>query len=184
MIEGIILAGGYSSRFKQNKMVVNFKGQALILHTAQTLLKICDHVYVVTGHYHEEIKILFKDYSNITIVNNKDYQEGMFSSVKCGASHVKHDFFIIPGDYPLVSDTTYKTLLKGKKTIRVPSYKHKLGHPLFISYSLKDDLVDTDVESLKDFRNLHDYEIIEVEDQFINFDIDTIEDLEEIEGKE
>ncbi len=51
-------------------------------------------------------------------------------------------------------------------------------------YKLKNVLLQTDMENLKDFRNNHDFRIVEVEDQGILSDIDTISDLDKITGKE
>ena len=183
MYDGIVLAGGFSSRFKQNKMCVEYLGKALILHTVCTMLKICDRVYVVTGHYHHEITKVLEGYDKVEVIFNKGYSEGMFSSVKLGVHHVNHDFFIIPGDYPLVNESTYKKLLLGSKDLRVPSYNMHLGHPLFISYSLKNSLLNTENTSLKDFRNQIGYEIIEVEDEYIHLDIDTINDFSKIKER-
>ncbi|MFA7075271.1 MAG: nucleotidyltransferase family protein [Candidatus Izemoplasmatales bacterium] len=184
MFEGIILAGGYSSRFEQNKMCVWFNGKPLILHTIETMLKVCKKVYVVTGYYHKEISGVLAGIDNVEIVYNKSFDEGMFSSVKAGVRHVKHDFFIIPGDYPLVEESTYKIIISGHKTLRVPSYNHRLGHPLFMKYELKEDLIFSYAKSLKEFRNLYDYEIVEVDDKYIHVDIDTIQDFNKINRKE
>ena len=183
MYEGIVLAGGYSSRFNKNKMCVDFKGEPLITHTIKTMLTICEKVYVVTGHYHTEIKKVLSEYKNVEIVYNLSYDLGMFSSVKAGVHHVEHDFFIIPGDYPLINKKTYLSLIKGSKGIRVPSYNKRFGHPLFISLGLKTELLNSDLKSLKEFRNKYDFEIIDVEDANILRDIDTLDDLKEIKGK-
>lgn len=184
MYDGVVLAGGYSSRFNQNKMCAIFQDKALILHTIQTMHKVCEKVYVVTGFYHKEISDILTGYEYVEIVFNKNYDQGMFSSVKTGAHQVNHDFFVIPGDYPLVNVNTYKALIRGKKAIRVPSYNKRLGHPLFLKYDLKKELLETNEISLKAFRDKHDIEIIEVEDEFILLDIDKVEDLNKIKGKE
>lgn len=183
MYEGIVLAGGYSSRFNKNKMCVCFKGEPLITHTIKTMLTICEKVYVVTGYYHNEIKEVLSENKNVEIVYNSSYDQGMFSSVKAGVHHVEHDFFIIPGDYPLVNMKTYLSLIEGSKDIRVPSYNKRFGHPLFISLNLKNELLNSDLKSLKDFRNKYDFEIINVKDEYILRDIDTLDDLKEIKGK-
>jgi molybdenum cofactor cytidylyltransferase len=183
MYDGIVLAGGYSSRFNQNKMCALYQGQVLILHTIQTMHQVCEKIYVVTGYYHQEIADVLKGYEYVEIVFNKNYDQGMFSSVKSGAHQVNHDFFIIPGDYPLVSLKTYKTLIKGSKEIRVPSYIKRLGHPLFIDYDLKNELMMSTLNSLKEFRDQHDLEIIDVDDEFILLDIDKVEDLNKVKGR-
>jgi len=183
MYDGIVLAGGYSSRFKINKMCVEYLGKPLILHVIETMLKICDKVYVITGHYHHEINKVLEGYEKVKVIFNKGYDEGMFSSVKLGVHHVNHDFFIIPGDYPLVNKSTYEKLLIGSKDLRVPSFNRHLGHPLFISFNLKDLLINTETTSLKEFRNQIGFEIIEVDDEFIHLDIDTINDFLKIKER-
>lgn len=184
MYEGIILAGGYSTRFNRNKMCALFKERPLIMHAVETMHEFCDRVIVVTGHYHDEVSTCLKDVSFIDIVYNPNYDQGMFSSVKAGASQVNHDFFIIPGDYPLINKETYQKLLLGKKAIRVPSYAHHLGHPLFMKKEIAKEIIDTDLTNLKEFRNLHDFEIIEVDDENILKDIDSLNDLNNLVGKE
>ena len=177
MYEGICLAGGTSARFNCNKMCALFNEQPLIMHAIQTMSKICHRVVVVTGHYHDEIKACLKDMSFVDIVYNPNYDQGMFSSVRAGASQMNHDFFIIPGDYPLVKLATYKKLASGLKSIRVPSFSQHLGHPIFIKKELAKDLIDTNFSNLKEFRNAHDFEIINVDDEYILKDIDSINDL-------
>ena len=182
MYEGIILAGGYSTRFNRNKMCALFNEQPLIMHAINTMSKICDRVVVVTGHYHDEIKACLKDMSFVDIVYNPNYDQGMFSSVRAGASQMNHDFFIIPGDYPLVTLETYKILASGSKSIRVPSFNKHLGHPIFMKKEMAKDLVDTALSNLKEFRNSHDFEMINVEDEFILKDVDSINDLNNLLG--
>ncbi len=183
MVEGIILAGGFSSRTKQNKMTLKLKGKEIIFHTIETMHKVCERIIIVTGHYHKELKDLLQDYEYIHIAENIDYQKGMFSSVKVGVREVKNNFFIIPGDYPLVSLDTYKNILRGTKSIRVPSYNKHLGHPLYVDFSLKDEILNGGYENLKAFRNAFDFEYIEVDDENILIDIDTMKDFKAIEER-
>lgn len=184
MIEGIVLAGGYSSRFNQNKMAVEFNGKALILNTVYSMLSVCKRVIVVTGHYHEEIQEILRNVKQVEIVKNENYDQGMFTSVKRGVMCVHHNFFIIPGDYPLVKEKVYHKLLKGSKSIRVPSYNHRLGHPIYFDKDLIKPLLETDVTNLKEFRNLYDFEIVEVDDEGVLLDIDTYNDMERIQKGE
>lgn len=177
MTDGIILAGGYSSRLGKNKMNICFKGKSVIRHTIDQMQSVCDHIYVVTGFYHEEIKKDIEKIDGISLVYNADYEQGMFSSVRKGVECTKNDFFIIPGDYPLVSSNVYKKMLLGKRGIRVPSFSFKLGHPIFFEKSYRTKIVNTEQQHLKGFRNQFEYEIIEVDEEAILFDIDTIEDV-------
>jgi molybdenum cofactor cytidylyltransferase len=177
MFDGIVLAGGYSSRFKQNKMCVKYHGKALILYAIEGMHKFCENIIVVTGFYHQEICECLKDLDYVKIIYNENFSEGMFSSVKAGVNHVEHDFFIIPGDYPFIQDDVYQKLIDSEGNIRVPSFNKRLGHPLFMSKDLKADLVMTEVNNLKDFRNKYEYKIVEVDSDSILKDIDIVEDL-------
>ena len=142
MSQGIILAGGFSSRAKSNKMHFIVDGKPILIHTIESLKPFVNKLIVVTGYYDSDIRLFVKEDDKIRIVYNKDFQRGMFSSVLTGVKEIKEDFFIIPGDIPFVSKETFEKLLKGSKPVRYPVYENKEGHPLFIAKELiKDDRV-------------------------------------------
>lgn len=174
---GIVLAGGYSSRAKVNKLLLEVDRKPLIRHTIDTLKPFCKKVFVVTGKYHDELSQVLDD---VEIVYNKDFDLGMFSSVLAGVSAtIGEDVLLIPGDISNVAKTTIEALLHGNKDIRIPSYEGITGHPVFISKKYVELLSHEPVSSrLCDFLNAHECakEVISVNDPFINFDIDTIED--------
>lgn len=177
MADGIILAAGYSSRVKTNKMLLLFKNKPLLYHTIDGMTPFVCHVFVVTGHYHFEIKEALKGMKNVTCIENKNYNQGMFSSIQIGAQEVSDDFFIIPGDCPFVDVSTYKKILNGNKEMRVPSYHGRKGHPLFMQKHLIQKLIDEpNTSNLRIFRDRYDLEIIETNDPNILKDIDTVED--------
>ncbi|MFA5283897.1 MAG: nucleotidyltransferase family protein [Bacilli bacterium] len=183
MAEGIILSGGLSSRAYANKMLFIVDGKPLIIHAIEGMKPFVKRIIVVTGRYHDEINNLLKDQKNVVIAHNKDYEKGMFSSVLTGvrSSSRDEDFFILPGDCPFVKVATYRSLLKGIKSIRVPVYNSHHGHPMFISKTLKAELLKMSVDdNLKAFRNNHDFESVEVDDPNILVDIDTRDDYEKI----
>jgi molybdenum cofactor cytidylyltransferase len=184
MVEGIVLAGGYSSRFKSNKMEYLINNQPIIKHTVSTMKTVCQKVIVVTGHFHEEIVQLFKNDSSVTIIHNSDYSQGMYSSVKLGVSQMERDFFIIPGDFPYVEESVYRNILQGSKSIRVPGNSNRLGHPIFISLKHKEDILSDKYDNLKSFRDDHDFEVIQVESDSILRDIDKISDVDILDDKE
>ena len=181
MIEGIVLAGGKSTRAKTNKMLFCIDNKPLICHTIASLRKHVDHIIVVTGKYDKEIRDALKDQNDIQIIYNPIYEQGMFTSVKAGVTATKGDFFILPGDYPFITDETFLSLLKGKKSIRFPTFEGKDGHPIFISKDLKEDLLsESDDSNLHLFRDKHECERIPVCDPYILKDVDTIEDFEKL----
>ena len=177
MAQGIILAGGYSSRIGQNKMGLLYQDIPLIHHCIRTMMPFVTEIFVVTGHYHQEISQLISHMQNVTIIYNECYPHGMFSSVLAGVRHVNADFFILPGDYPIIKPKTYQLLLSSKKQIAVPNYQNKRGHPLFLKKELIIELLKEPMESnLKCFRDRYEIDDIETDDPGILFDIDTLKD--------
>ncbi|MFP4077711.1 MAG: nucleotidyltransferase family protein [Bacillota bacterium] len=181
MAEGIVLAGGYSSRAHANKMAFIYHGKPLILSTIETMKPHVRRVVVVSGHHHGTLRLLLKGMPDVTIVKNPDYDQGMFSSIKVGMRHTKDDVFIIPGDCPMVVSTTYDQLEQGNHAIRVPAYQGRRGHPIFIASTLRDDLLKAPASTnLKAFRDSKGFETVPVDDPGILIDIDTKEDYDKI----
>lgn len=170
MVTCIILAGGKSTRFGENKLLHDYFGTPLIKHTINTVPSFIDKIVIVTGKYHEELSQVLKGYS---LIENKDYEKGMFSSVLAGVKEVEGDFFVLPADSPFVKEDTYKKLMNANGLICVPKYHGKHGHPIFFDASLKEKLLKEDVSSsLKAFRDKTGYVEVEVDDENILNDVD------------
>ena len=180
MFEGIILAGGFSSRAQTNKMCLEYKDKPLILNTILTMHEVCEKIIVVTGYYHDEIFNSVKHLPYVDIVYNKDYAEGMFSSILAGVKKVNNHFFITPGDYPKINKLTYIKMSKFKHGIVVPSFDFHLGHPILFDKSFKEKILSTNHNNLKEFRNEHGFKIVEVDDSGILEDIDSIKDYKKL----
>lgn len=181
MIEAIVLAGGKSSRMNQNKMLLTVDNVPIILHTINSVRPFVDRVIVVTGKYHKEISEVLKGEDKVFIVENKDYELGMFSSVKTGVRETKGDFLLIPGDCPFVKPETIKKVLEGKGKIRVVRYQNEDGHPIYISSDYKKEILSFPLDSnLKVFRDSKNYEIINVDDRNILMNLNNVLDLENI----
>ena len=181
MIQAVILAGGFSSRAKSNKMRFLVGDKPLLEHTIESVKPIVEKVIVVTGHYDQDIKEFIKEDDKVKIVYNKDYEKGMFSSVLTGVNKVNGDFFILPGDIPFIKKETFDAILNGTKPVRYPVYQGKEGHPLFIQGFLKEKLLQEPVDSnLKAFRDKQEKEAIEVNDKNVLRDIDTLEQFEQM----
>ena len=178
---GIVLAGGSSTRAKVNKLLLEVDRKPLICHTINTISPFVDKVVVVTGKYHDE---LCKVITNAEIVFNSSHEKGMFSSVLAGVeAALGNNVLLIPGDITNVSGASIRALVMGTKAIRIPSYNGVTGHPIYLSKEILEKLAKEPVNSkLCDFIAKHnnETEIIEVNDKFINFDIDTIEDYNKL----
>ena len=181
LMVGIVLAGGSSTRAKLNKLLLEVDRKPLICHTIDTISPFVDKVIVVTGKYHDE---LMKNVTNCEIVFNSKHECGMFSSVLAGVNKaLGNDVLLIPGDITNVSNETIKALLRGTKPIRIPSFNGKTGHPVYIAKEYVSLLTKEPIDyRLCDFIAKHNNEVetIEVNDSFINFDVDTIEDYNKL----
>ncbi len=181
MAQGIILAAGFSSRAKSNKMLLEIRGVSLLEHAIMGMKPFVSHIYVVTGHYHKEINDRLSYDQHVSCIYNAQYEQGMFSSIKTGVFVVDEDFFILPGDCPFVQKETYQALLKGHHFIRVPSFNKQRGHPIWMDHSLAKELLKEPIDSsLKAFRNRYDFETIDVSDSHILDDIDTLIDYQKM----
>lgn len=181
MTQGIILAGGLSSRAHLNKLMLEINNKPLICYAVDGMRPFVDEIIVVTGKYHDEFSRVLRD---VKIVKNEDYEKGMFSSVLTGVRNVNSDFFILPGDIPFVSKETYESLLNGQKSIRVPLFKGKTGHPVFFRKEHIKELLECSVDSnLREYMSKQEVEKINTNDEFCLLDIDTIEDFNEISKK-
>ena len=176
MIYGLILAGGYSSRAKTNKLLLEVNGKPLISYAIDSLRDYVDQVIVVTGRYDQELRPIL---NNVKVIYNPNFIDGMFSSVLTGLSLVDDDVLILPGDIANVSKETIKKIIDNKGIITIPTYKGEGGHPLFLNKEMVLLVKQQNRNSnLKEFinNNINKVNYVEVDDSFINFDIDTIED--------
>lgn len=177
MCQAIVLAAGYSSRAKTNKLALEIMNIPLLEMIVMTLRQVCSEVVVVSGHYHEDVMKMFDQVVGVRVVKNNHYELGMFSSVKTGTDYISEDCFITPGDYPLIKRETCELLLNAKGDMIVPTYNKRRGHPLLIKKQLIDALKKEPVTSnLKEFRDRYRVTYVPVEDEGILQDVDTMED--------
>jgi molybdenum cofactor cytidylyltransferase len=182
MIEGIILAAGYSQRTKSNKLLFKYEGKPLINHAIDGMLPHVHHIYVITGHNRELIEPLINKYQKVTAVFNVNYAKGMFSSIKTGVMLTNNDILILPGDCPFVKKETYQKILSAQGEMIVPRYNGRKGHPMFINAILKKKILDEPLSSnLKLFRDKHEFTIIDTDDPHILTDIDTVQDFQNLQ---
>lgn len=179
--DSVVLAAGYSSRAGSDKMAMNISGRTVLERVLDTLTGICGKIVVVGGHHIKSTKKILEKYPDVLLVENKNYDLGMFSSVKRGVRKMTNDFFLIPGDYPLVTKETYKKLMNSKKNMAVPVCNNRRGHPILIRKCLIESLKNEPIESnLKVFRDRQEVDYIEVNDEGVLMDVDTPKDLAEI----
>ena len=181
-IETIVLAAGLSERVGVFKMELPLGDKTLIERTIEGPYQVSSRIIVVGGYKIERLREILSSYEKVEVVFNKNYKRGMFSSVKEGVKYVQAErFFILPGDCPLINENVYRALLEVDADIVIPAYRGKKGHPVLLRGSLKRSLLEEpDDSNLRNFIKKNRYAILEVPDNGIIIDVDTVEDYEKI----
>ena len=150
MISAILLAAGQSKRMDgENKLTKEIQDVPLIKYSVKNILaSSINELIVVLGHQKEIIEKLIDKNEKIKCVFNKNFENGMASSIKTGLDHLSEKteaFFICLGDMPMVSHDIYNQLIKSKdnKEIIVPTYKGQQGNPVLFDKSMKEKVMDT-----------------------------------------
>lgn len=187
-MEAIILAAGYSSRAKAFKMMLPLGQKTVLEYTISKFEGVCSRVIVVAGFQAELIQAEIEKISNknvysftIKFVYNENFNRGMFSSIQKGCNEVNAgDFFITPGDCPLVKKETIQQLAEHQGDVVIPSSHYKGGHPIKLSNVVKQKILETDPESnLRMVLNGFNKKYINVDDQGVIMDVDTQEDYQQ-----
>jgi len=145
---GIILAAGMSERFQDGpKQLLRLKGGYMIEYVIRASLDSkLDRIFLVLGHHYKKILKALAENSKyfkndrLEIVSNRQYRQGMSSSVRAGLSSAGNTFgsvMFLLGDQPLVDSRLINLLLnqlyKFDKNICAPLYKGKRGNPAIFS---------------------------------------------------
>lgn len=187
MISAILLAAGQSKRMNgENKLTKEIHSIPLIKHSIKNILSSSvDELIVVLGYQKEIIEKLIGKNEKIKIIFNKNFENGMASSIKTGLNHFSEKteaFFICLGDMPLVKHNIYNQLIKSKdnKEIIVPTYKGQQGNPVLFDKSMKEKImVITGNVGAKKILELNKDKILslEINDQSIVKGFNTQEDF-------
>jgi molybdenum cofactor cytidylyltransferase len=193
---GVLLAAGTSSRMSSWKPSAILNGKPLIYYPLEIMTQACGEVVVVGGYNIKELTELVNTDlfpSKVICIENKDYESGMFSSVKAGlASTINDNIFIALADMPFITLDTYNQMIEfaesGSTTHEViyptvindvDSNKIKKGHPILINKRVKERILkETGDVILRDVLKEFEGKQCLVTDYGIKFDIDTEDDFE------
>lgn len=189
----IILAAGFSSRMERFKPLLPLGGDTMTDRVVSIFTRNNVDVVLVVGWNKGDLLGGMKS-RNITVVENPEYRNGMFTSVLAGIRHLPpmcEAFFVMPVDVPLVKPATVHRLLDESAMypgmIICPCFEKRRGHPPLVPSVLIPDILQWTGErgGLRAFLD-HRKDIqrdVSVPDRNILFDIDTIDDLEEAEER-
>ena len=148
MICGIVLAAGSSRRMGVQKLLLPFGGKTVITHIVDQLLESSiDRVHVVVGNQAERVSREISD-RPVSIVINANYESGMLSSVRCGLQSLPRQcrtVLVALGDQPSMTSELINQMLHSfrasEKSILVPLYKGRRGHPILFSIVHRDNVL-------------------------------------------
>jgi len=183
-ITGLLLAAGKSQRFGGQKLLAEYRGLPLILHSARALSS-CDRVVAIINDKDIELKRTL-DAAGIEAVINPEADHGMGHSIACGvkASHESDGWCILPADMPSISQHTVDQVyaaLANKAGIVAPYYQGRRGHPVCFGKAYSDELQSLAGDiGARTILQRHAQNVVRIatEDSGILLDIDTLDDLE------
>lgn len=147
-IAAIILAGGYSQRMGQQKVLLPFGNVTIIEHLIAILREsTLDSIMVVAGHHPEKLRKKLSQLS-ISLVVNDHYETGMLSSIRCGLKALPQNIdvtLVVLGDqllfYSEMINLMITAYIQRQGKIIIPVYKGKRGHPLLFSMQYYDEIL-------------------------------------------
>ena len=197
MISAILLAAGQSKRMNgENKLIKEIDGVGIIKYAAKNILgSSINEIVIVLGHEEKIIKDIINEHKKIKFVYNKNYKNGISTSIKIGLENVskKMDaFFICLGDMPDVNQNIYNKIIKTrnaynkkltpshKKEIFIPTYEGKNGNPILFSKYMKEKIMKIKGdEGAKELIEVNKNKCLHIpfKNRGITLDFDTLEDF-------
>lgn len=187
-IVAIILAAGWSKRFKGNKLLQPYKEKPILLHVVEQVAQVkFSQIIVVTAE--EEIVSLIKTSKTIThkikIVKNTKRDLGISYSIRLGilASCECEGYMFFVGDTPCITHQTiecmrqtFKQLDGQEAPILCPVHEGHRGNPVIFASQYRQQLLelegDTGGKQIIQ-RYLERVRFFEIEDAQELMDIDT-----------
>jgi len=143
-LNGLIISSGFSSRMGKLKPLLEFDGLPFLVQIIKKMSTVCDKIVIVLGHEAESIESIVKNYlvdlklsDRTNFVVNKNFEEGMFTSLQCGLGHLQNSDWILYhfADQPGLPELFYKDfslqIENGVDWIQ-PIIKGRKGHPILL----------------------------------------------------
>ena len=191
-ISATILAAGSSERMESvNKLLLPYKGEALIKIVSKTLIdSLLDPVFVVTGFEHNKVaKSIPKSLDKI--IYNKDWRKGISRSIYKAISSIPANIdgnMIVLGDMPLIKVKTINKLRSaflnnnGEKIIYADHFGKQVN-PVIFPKKYFNEILDLDGD--KGCKNIISQNRksslgVSIDSSEVIFDCDTKEDYSDL----
>ena len=162
------------------KPLLRFGESTLIETVVTTALEVCRKVVLVVGYRGEDLAVVFNSNARVRIARNRDWEEGMLSSVQAGLRRIDTErFFIVPGDMPYLPGEVYRELMRAPRADAVaPEYEGMRGHPVLIDRGINGRILGAgrDRSSMREILDGEDLRVLPWKDDSVLRDIDTPED--------
>ena len=193
MITALVPAAGMSTRLGRNKLLLTFKGKPLIAHAVDTLLtSAVDEIIVVLGHEADLVRAAVGG-RRVIFVENRQYREGLGSSVRTGLAAIPlptDAIMIYLPDQPLLEPWDVNFLIRAfaeagrtNKSIVVPLFRGQRGNPVTIDSSYQTSILAMAGETgcrrvIK--QNPDQVLTVEMETDHVVRDVDTADEYERL----
>ncbi|HOB69328.1 MAG TPA: nucleotidyltransferase family protein [Syntrophorhabdaceae bacterium] len=142
-IYAVILAAGTSSRLGSNKLTIKINGRYVIeMATEPFFQEVVERVYLVTNPKNDYVKnISTFDCSALTIITNRNFKEGMSSSIKAVLPYIEDSdaVFFHLGDKPFLKREMVRYMVERFEGVNnnghdivVPLHQGRKGHPVLM----------------------------------------------------
>lgn len=186
-MQNILLAAGLAKRSGGEKLLLPYKGQAIVAWAVEQSLAAGLYTIVVTGFREAEVEQALAPFAcdDLTVVHNSNYALGQGSSTQVGAALLRdhEDFFISLADMPLIRASHYLTLMQNfasSDALR-PLYRGQKGHPVLLKASFKARILNQQIPfTMHGLLEAFPVKACIVDDEAYILDIDTMHAYEEL----
>jgi molybdenum cofactor cytidylyltransferase len=153
-LAAVILSGGESRRMGTPKALLPYRGKTFVEH----LIEVTRHprvglTRIVVGAHADEIRERLAAHGG-QIVVNVDWAKGQLSSIQAGVHSLPpgatDGMILCPVDHPIVSAELVARLIgefdASGKSIALPTYHGRRGHPLIFRAKLYEELLAASAE--------------------------------------
>jgi molybdenum cofactor cytidylyltransferase len=181
---GIILAAGGARRMGQPKLLLPWRGEPIIRHTARHALEAgLSPLVVVTGSNGERVEQAL-DGLPVQFIHNPDWQMGQSTSVKCGLAALPADcgsVAFLLGDQPQIPAHLVRALVekhsRSLAPLTCPLVGEQRGNPVLFDRSTFADFATlTGDAGARQIINRYPVDYLPWHDQSLLWDVDTPED--------
>ncbi len=171
-METIILAAGESKRMGRDKALLTIDGHSILTHLILKLSSISQSFYIVLGKnkslVESRVKQELNDISKLVFLENRDWRQGMFSSILKGFESVSGKDIILLQmiDQPFLPLSIYRQLISEVDEDHLifqpalnESDKILPGHPLIFRAEFRNLIIENKkLDNLRKILQLYDQE--------------------------